>query len=74
MVVNRPEVLEHVVRSRRTVQDPVVGVPGQTTYETVADGADFPDALAEARGAGRPAILDLRVDPKALSPKLVLEG
>jgi acetolactate synthase-1/2/3 large subunit len=41
---------------------------------TVADGADFPDALAEARGAGRPAILDLRVDPKALSPKLVLEG
>ncbi len=41
---------------------------------TVEDGADFPDALAQARQAGRPAILDLRVDPKALSPKLLLEG
>ena len=41
---------------------------------TVEDCADFPDALARARQAGRPAILDLRVDPKALSPKLVLEG
>lgn len=40
----------------------------------VEDGAAFPDALAEARQAGRPAIIDLKVDPKALSPRLVLEG
>ena len=39
---------------------------------TVAEDAAFPDALCEARAAGRPALLHLRIDPAALSPSLVL--
>ena len=34
---------------------------------------EFPAALAEARAAERPAILHLRLDPRALSPRMVLE-
>jgi acetolactate synthase-1/2/3 large subunit len=34
---------------------------------------DFSDALAEARSAGRPAILHLITDPRALTPKLRLD-
>ncbi len=41
---------------------------------TVEHGDAFPDALAEARRAGTPAIINLKVDPRALSPRLVLEG
>lgn len=41
---------------------------------TVTSDAEFGPALAEARAAGVPAILHLMLDPKALSPKLVLEG
>jgi acetolactate synthase-1/2/3 large subunit len=52
---------------------------------TVEDDAGFAPALAEARdaarggadgagGAGRPALLHLRLDPRALSPRLVLDG
>jgi acetolactate synthase-1/2/3 large subunit len=33
---------------------------------------DFPDALATARAAGVPAILELKIDPRAVSPRMVL--
>ena len=39
---------------------------------TVTEDAAFPDALAEARAAGRPALLHLRIDPAAISPSMVL--
>ena len=40
--------------------------------ETVTRDEDFPQAFARARDAGTPAILDLKTDPRALSPKLTL--
>jgi acetolactate synthase-1/2/3 large subunit len=40
----------------------------------VTEDAAFPDALADARRAGTPAILDLRVDPAVLSTTFVLGG
>jgi acetolactate synthase I/II/III large subunit len=40
--------------------------------ETVADTAAFPDALERALAAGRPAVLDLRVDPEVVAPGLEL--
>lgn len=40
--------------------------------ETVERDADFPAALERARGAGCPAILDLRVSPSALSPRMAI--
>lgn len=40
---------------------------------TVESDAAFPDALAEARRSDLPAILHLRLDPRALTPRLVLE-
>jgi acetolactate synthase-1/2/3 large subunit len=40
---------------------------------TVERDEDFPAALAEARACGLPAILHLRLDPRALGPKVVLE-
>lgn len=40
---------------------------------TVERDADFPEAFAQARTSGVPAILDLKLDPAALSPKLRLE-
>jgi acetolactate synthase I/II/III large subunit len=40
--------------------------------ETVADTAAFPDALERALTAGRPAVLDLRVDPEVVAPGLEL--
>jgi len=40
---------------------------------TVTSDADFPHAFADARAAGVPAILDLKADPRALSPGLILE-
>ncbi|HSM39863.1 MAG TPA: thiamine pyrophosphate-binding protein [Afifellaceae bacterium] len=40
--------------------------------ETVESDAEFPAALERARSAGCPAILDLRVSPAALSPRLSL--
>ena len=39
---------------------------------TVTSDSEFPAALQAAREAGVPAILDLKVDPHALSPKLTL--
>jgi acetolactate synthase-1/2/3 large subunit len=39
---------------------------------TVTRDSEFPAALQAAREAGVPAILDLKVDPHALSPKLTL--
>ena len=41
---------------------------------TVECDADFPEAFAQARASGVPAILDLKLDPAALSPKLKLEN
>ena len=40
--------------------------------ETVTDGADFPDAFARAQASGKPALIELKVDPDALSPRLRL--
>lgn len=40
---------------------------------TVEADADFPEALAAARSSGIPAILHLKLDPAALSPRLVLD-
>ena len=39
---------------------------------TVLRDAEFPDALAEARAAGRPALIELRTSPRAISPALTL--
>lgn len=41
---------------------------------TVSSTAEFGPALADARASGLPAILHLKIDPAALSPKLRLEG
>jgi acetolactate synthase-1/2/3 large subunit len=40
--------------------------------EIVARTADFPDAFARAQAAGSFALLDLRVDPEALTPRFSL--
>ncbi len=40
--------------------------------ERVRTTADFPDALDRARKAGRPAVLELLVDPKQLTPAMRL--
>ncbi len=40
---------------------------------TVERDSEFPGALAEARASGVPAILHLRLDPRALTPRLVLD-
>lgn len=40
---------------------------------TIETDADFGPAFAEARACGKPAILHLKLDQKALSPKLLLE-
>jgi acetolactate synthase I/II/III large subunit len=37
--------------------------------ETVARTDDFEDALERALGAGSPALIELRVDPEAISPR-----
>ncbi|HKP18958.1 MAG TPA: thiamine pyrophosphate-binding protein [Gaiellaceae bacterium] len=38
----------------------------------VEHGDDFPAAFEEALGAGRPALLELRVDPEAITPRATL--
>jgi acetolactate synthase I/II/III large subunit len=38
----------------------------------VERGEDFPDAFEEALAAGRPALLELRVDPEAITPRATL--
>lgn len=40
--------------------------------ETVVRTADFPAALARARDASKPAVIELRVSAEALSPKLTI--
>jgi acetolactate synthase-1/2/3 large subunit len=40
--------------------------------ETVSRNEDFPAAFSRAKVAGKPAILDLKMDARALSPRLVL--
>lgn len=40
---------------------------------TVTDTADFADVFAAARATGQPAIIELQIDPAALSPRLLLE-
>ena len=40
---------------------------------TVKRDEDFPAAFAKARQAGLPAMLDLKIDPRALSPRMVLD-
>jgi acetolactate synthase-1/2/3 large subunit len=46
------------------------GAAGETVTATDA----FPDALDRALAAGRPALLDLQVDPEAISPGLSLSA
>ncbi len=41
---------------------------------TIESDAAFPEALARARVSGYPAILHLRLDPRALTPRLVLDA
>ncbi len=41
--------------------------------ETVTATDEFPAALERAMSAGRPALIELRVDPAALSPRLTLK-
>ena len=41
---------------------------------TVDSDSSFVQALAEARAANRPAIIDMKVSPQALSPRLTLES
>ena len=41
--------------------------------EAVERGEDFPAALDRALAAGKPALIELRVDPAALTPRLVLQ-
>jgi len=41
---------------------------------TITDTADFAEGFAAAREAGQPAILELQIDPSALSPRLRLES
>lgn len=40
--------------------------------ETVTRNADFPAALGRARKAGKPAVLDLKTDPRAIATRMVL--
>ncbi|MFK7792593.1 MAG: thiamine pyrophosphate-binding protein [Devosiaceae bacterium] len=40
---------------------------------TVTRDDEFSDALVAAREAGVPAILDMKIDPRALSPRMVLD-
>jgi acetolactate synthase-1/2/3 large subunit len=42
--------------------------------ESVARGDDFPDALERALAARRPALLELLVDPEAISPRATLSA
>nr|WP_306268119.1 thiamine pyrophosphate-binding protein [Pararhizobium sp. IMCC3301] len=41
--------------------------------ETVTRDVDFPAALERARQAGKPAILNLQIDPRALATRMVLK-
>jgi acetolactate synthase-1/2/3 large subunit len=42
--------------------------------EVVEDDAAFPEAFARAQAAGRPALLELRVDLEAITPSATLSG
>ncbi|MEO0773412.1 MAG: thiamine pyrophosphate-binding protein [Pseudomonadota bacterium] len=42
--------------------------------QRVTRDEDFPEALAAARAAGKPAILHLITDPRAITPRLVLDA
>lgn len=40
---------------------------------TVTRDEDFPEALSAAQTAGVPAIIDMKIDPRAVSPRMVLD-
>jgi acetolactate synthase-1/2/3 large subunit len=40
--------------------------------ETLTETSQFPDALERALAAGRPALLELRIDPEAINPRTTL--
>jgi acetolactate synthase-1/2/3 large subunit len=42
--------------------------------ETIERTADFPDALDRALAAGVPAVVTLRVDPEAITPRTTLSA
>lgn len=42
--------------------------------EVVENTADFPPALARAMNAGKPALIEIRIDPEAISPNTTLQA
>ena len=42
--------------------------------EVVENDVDFPDAFKRAEASGRPALLELRIDPEAITPGATLSG
>jgi acetolactate synthase-1/2/3 large subunit len=42
--------------------------------ETVAQTSEFADALDRALDAGRPALLELQIDPEAINPRTTLSA
>jgi acetolactate synthase-1/2/3 large subunit len=40
--------------------------------ETVTETSQFPDAIERALSAGRPALLELKIDPEAINPRTTL--
>jgi acetolactate synthase-1/2/3 large subunit len=42
--------------------------------ETVTQTAEFADALDRALAAGRPALLELQIDPEAINPQTTLSA
>jgi acetolactate synthase-1/2/3 large subunit len=42
--------------------------------EVVEDGADFAAAFARAQASGKPALIELRLDPEVITPTATLSG
>ncbi|MEO8386238.1 MAG: thiamine pyrophosphate-dependent enzyme, partial [Betaproteobacteria bacterium] len=42
--------------------------------EVVADTAEFAPAFERAMKAGRPALIEIRIDPEAISPNTTLQA
>ena len=42
--------------------------------EVVTETGKFPDAFERALGCGQPALIELRVDPEAITPTATLSG
>jgi acetolactate synthase-1/2/3 large subunit len=42
--------------------------------ELVADTSEFPAAFERAAAAGKPALIELRIDPQAITPNTTLDA